>query len=196
MTAALMILCVLCWCRAFSLIMTSDRILYLFGRLSPRFALLISAVLRCIPLYAQQVSRLQMTQRALGLYREGSIADSIRAKCMIFSQLVTWALENGIVTADSMAARGYGIGKRTHFHLFRFRRGDALLMLFSLLPAAVVFSARAAGRLGCTYYPVYTAPAPSVHALFAYLCGALLALIPFVLETGELLRWHYLRSKM
>ena len=44
------------------------------------------------------------------------------------TELLDFQLENGIITADSMTARGYGIGRRSRFSLFRWRRGDALLL--------------------------------------------------------------------
>ena len=33
-------------------------------------------------------------------------------------------IESSMDQLDSMGARGYGIGKRTHFHLFRWERND------------------------------------------------------------------------
>ena len=40
------------------------------------------------------------------------------------SMETTWAFESSMDQLDSMSARGYGIGKRTHFHLFRWERND------------------------------------------------------------------------
>ena len=44
--------------------------------------------------------------------------------------------KNGIITANSMAARGYGIGKRSSFTYFRWHTGDLILLLTSLLLSA------------------------------------------------------------
>lgn len=49
----IMILSVMIWFLVFSEIMTSDKVMYIFGKFSPRLALLVSMSLRYIPLYRQ-----------------------------------------------------------------------------------------------------------------------------------------------
>ena len=118
--AALMVISVLYWFRSFSVIMTEDRLLYVFGVFSPKLALLFSMTLRYIPLFSKQAKRINNAQKALGLYKEDNAIDSIRGGVRIFSALMTWGLENGIITADSMAARGYGVRKRTFYTIWKF----------------------------------------------------------------------------
>ena len=104
-----MIVSVLYWFRTLTHIMTSDKLLYLFGSVSPKLALILSMTLRYIPLFRSQIRKTQQAQKALGLYKEDSIPDNIRGGIRIFSVMVSWALENGVITADSMTARGYGL---------------------------------------------------------------------------------------
>lgn len=191
--AAGMIVAVMYWFRAFTCIMTSDRLLYLFGALSPRLALILSMALRYVPLFGQQLRRTQQAQRALGLYRADSFTDTLRGHTKVFSVMVTWALENGVITADSMTARGYGSGRRTHFALFRFTGRDALLTLLSLLLTAAALAASALRDF--TYYPaVHGNPVtPAIAA--GYAAYALLALLPVIINGKEALRWHCLQSK-
>ena len=131
--SATMILSILYWFRSFSHIMTSDKLLYLFGRLSPKLSLVISMSLRYVPLFGQQLRKVSQSQKALGLYKEDNIVDRIRGGIRIFSVMVSWALENGIITADSMTARGYGLGKRSSFSIFTWISHDILLLALSLL---------------------------------------------------------------
>ena len=111
--AAGMILAVLYWFRSFTEIMTSDKLLYLFGKFSPKLALVLSMGLRYVPLFTRQAQKIGQTQTALGLYKDDNLIDRFRGGMRIFDVLVTWGLENGIITADSMTARGYG----AFFHL-------------------------------------------------------------------------------
>lgn len=122
--ASAMIISVLYWFRSFTAIMTSDKLLYIFGRLSPKLALILSMALRFVPMFGQQIRKTEQTQKAMGLYKEDNIADTIKGKTNIFSIIITWGLENGIITADSMTARGYGCSRRSGFSLFRWRKGD------------------------------------------------------------------------
>ena len=45
------------WFRAYSLMMTSDRYQYIFGRFSPKTALLLSMTLRFVPLLSEETKR-------------------------------------------------------------------------------------------------------------------------------------------
>ena len=191
-----MILAVLYWFRSFTQIMTSDKLLYVFGKLSPKLSLILSMGLRYVPLFNRQTKKINATQRALGLYKDDNIVDRIKGGTRVFSVLLTWALENGIITADSMAARGYGTGKRTHFSLFRFRRADVILILLTLILGTVACISLGTNSLDITFYPkieisVFTPL--SVWGLTAY---ALLTMLPTFVELKEKIKWNCLKSKI
>lgn len=196
LVASAVILSVIIWHRSFSHIMTSDRLLYLFGRVSPKMALLISMALRYIPLFAVQAKRVRDTQKVLGLYKEDNIADDIRGGARVFNVMVGWALENGIITADSMAARGYGIGRRSSFALYKFARTDALLLLVTLALFGTVVAFAALGDVTYSFYPSVQPPANKGAAVVVYAAYALLAFIPAIIEAGESVKWKYLQSKI
>jgi energy-coupling factor transport system permease protein len=46
------------------------------------------------------------------------------------SILLSWSMEEGLDTADSMKARGYGITRRSSFSIYRFTRRDVLSLAF------------------------------------------------------------------
>ena len=110
--------------------------------------------------------------------------------------MTTWALENGIVTADSMAARGYGTGRRTSYAIFRFTRVDALFMLFSLALTAVTLTAILSGALKFDYYPAPTLPADTLLARAGLCAYGVLCLLPALMEGGERIRWRCLQSRI
>lgn len=191
-----MILSVLYWFRSFQQIMTTDKLLYVFGSALPKLTLILSIALRYIPLLKKQTKRIRDAQKALGLFKDENVIDRLRGELRIFSVLVTWALENGIITADSMSARGYGIGRRTRFALFRFEWRDGLLCAGCVLLGGVTIAAIAAGKLSCSFYPRFALPAPDGFGLFAYCAYALLAFFPGLLEVEENIRWKSLKSKI
>ena len=194
--SATMVLAVLYWFRTFTRMMTSDRLLYLFGLLSPKLALTLSMAIRYVPMLGRQARRIERTQTALGLYKEDNVLDRIRGGLRVFSVLVTWALEGGIVTADSMEARGYGIGRRTHFSDFRFRRGDACLLFLILLLGGACITSMALGALDVAFYPRIIWADFNGIALMGYLSYAALVMLPTFLEMEERVRWSYLQSKI
>ena len=186
----------LIWCVCYSQIMTTDKFLCLFSRIIPKFSLVLSMSLRFIPLFLRQSRKVSLAQKSMGLYSSDSIADRIRGRMRVFLAMISWSLENAIDTAASMKARGYGLRGRSHFSLFRFTRRDGgLLILTGLLLSAVGIDG-AAGVVQFSYYPRILPPDFSPLAIVGYAAFGLLALLPFFIETKEMLQWKYFVSKI
>ena len=194
--SAVMIVSVLTWFRSFSQIMTSDRILYVLGAISPKLATLLSMTLRFVPLFGRQATRINNAQRAVGMYKDDNIIDTAKGGVRVFSALTTWALENGIITADSMAARGAGLTRRTSFSVYRFRKSDIVLLfvLILLLGSCVLCLVYGGGEY--EFYPSLS-PIPADTAdVVLYICYAALVFIPAIIEIKEMIKWNCLRSKI
>ena len=189
-----MIVGVMWWFLSFSGIMSSDKLLYIFGSVSPKLALILSMTLRYVPLFRRQAVKTHQAQKALGLYKEDSIPDTLRGGLRVFSVMVTWALENGVITADSMTARGYGVGRRSHFAIFRFRREDAALLALTVLLTGLTLAGLGLGAVGWVFYPRLMPPELSAMSYLAYFAYGLLCLLPATLEILEAIKWKSLRS--
>lgn len=184
----------LTWFDAFSHLMTGDRVLCVCGLLSNRLALMISMAMRYVPLLKRQARAIRDAQKVTGRYRAETALDKLRAGLFVFSALVTWALENGITTADSMTARGYDTGKRTQFNDYRFARHDARVSEIIVLLLGGIIVLKVCGFTGTQFYPAFlTADIRSVYAIAAML---LLGLLPILNDTGYQLKWQYLTSKI
>lgn len=195
-TSGTAVLAVLYLCASFSAIMKSDKLLYLFGALSPRISLILSMGLRYVSLLSDQYKRIKQAQTALGLYKEDNIIALLRGNLRILSVLLSWALENGIVTAGSMAARGYGTGKRTHFSVFAFSQRDALYLALTLALLAGTLIPLALGALDFAFYPTLQAAPAGALAYLGYLSYGALVALPILAETEDAVKWKYLRSKI
>ncbi len=190
---AVMIVAVLLWSKSYSKIVTGDKFLYLFGRVAPKTALILSVALRYVPLLKTQAQKTRAAQKTLGLFSTGSVADNLVSGAKTYSALVGWSLENAVETGRHMRARGWG-RKRTAFSTFRFRVSDGVFLGFTLASAAVISLATVKGELAFSFYPAptplpFTALSAAAYALF----GAL-AFLPFLIETEENIRWNFLRS--
>lgn len=191
----IMLLAMLYWFRSFSALMTSDKILFLLKSLSPKLALVLSMALRYVSLFTSQWQKTSQAQKAMGMIRDDGIISRIQGGIRVFSVTLTWALENGIVTADGMAARGYGSGKRTSFALYRFHRRDGIV----LSVIGVLFLAATAGILSGAaayqYYPIFTVRY-DLPAMLTYGVYAVLVALPSAIEAGETIKWKYLQLKI
>jgi energy-coupling factor transport system permease protein len=176
--------------------MQSDKLLYLFGTLSPRLSLILSMGLRYVALLTEQWRRIRQTQTALGLYKEDNVIDRARGALRIFWVLLGWALENGIVSAGSMTARGYGTGKRTHYAIFTFSHRDALYLSLTLALAAGTILPLTLGALDFAFYPTVVLSHTGALSWLGYISYGTLIALPILMETEDAVKWKYLRSKI
>ena len=183
------------WFSGFNRIMTSDKLLYVFGSISPKIALILSMALRYIPLYGQQIKKIRQAQQVMGLYKEDNAIDRIRGGMRIFSVMVSWALENGIITADSMTARGYGCGKRSRFAIFSWKKQDIILAAVSAVLGIITSLGIGYGHMSYEWYPYIVAPACGPLVITAYAAYTVLAFIPTYIQIREELRWRSLQSE-
>ena len=194
LNSAAMIVGVLYWFRSFTQIMTSEKLLYVTGALSPKLSLVLSMALRFVPLFSRQSDRINNAQKAMGLYKDDNMIDDIKGRSRVFSILVTWALENGIITADSMEARGFGTHRRTQLRRFGFRAADIALLIASLVLLGITAAALGSGSLDFSFYPSISAEAPHRLGTAGLIAYGALVMLPIIIETEVSLRWKFLRS--
>ena len=192
---AVTVIAVMLWCKSYSAIMTSDKLLYLFGRIIPRLSLVLSMALRFIPLLKRQMHRVSAAQKAMGLYSAKGFVNRLRGAMRVFTAMIAWSFENAMDTAASMRARGYGLKGRTHFSLFRFRRGDGVLLFVCVLLLTVTLVGAAVGVTTFYYYPRLSEPNTAPAAIGVYAAFGVLAFLPFILEVKEALVWKYYVSR-
>ena len=187
---------VIYWFLSYTEIMTSDKLLYVLSRLSPKLSLVLSMALRYVALLGAQRKKIRQAQIALGLYSDGNIVDRVRGEMRVFSVLVSFALENGIITADSMAARGYGSGRRTSFAIFKFSPRDIFTLVLILIFFALTVLSMVTGALDFEFYPYLSLIKTDAWAVIGYISYGMLVLLPTFAEMEERARWKYLRSKI
>lgn len=177
--------------------MTSDKFVYLFGRIVPALSLVLSMTLRFVPRFSAQARRVSKAQAAVGNdMHTGSLLHRIKCALMVFSILVTWSLENAVDTADSMRARGYGLPGRSAFSIFTLTKRDkALLATLSLL-GAIVAAGYAASALSWRYYPSCRGAGLTWTSALCWLSDLALNLIPAILDGKEAAVCRRLQSQI
>ena len=106
------------------------------------------------------------------------------------------ALEGGIVTGDSMRARGYGAAKRTSFMIYTMTALDWILLGIMVILAAIVIVFALLGSTAATYTPELSVAEVSGGHLVGLIAYCLFLLIPTVLHIKEAMQWHISRSKI
>ena len=195
--AAVMMISVICWFSCYNAVMTSDKFIYLFGRVIPALSLILSMALRFVPRFKAQIKVISNAQRCVGRdVSNGSILQRARHGLTILSIMITWALENAIETADSMRSRGYGLPGRTAFSIFRFDRRDKIALAVIGGLGLYVFAGAAMGGLYWRYFPTTKGAFTGIYSISLFSAYGGLCLTPAVIELEETRKWKLLRSNI
>lgn len=196
MALGAMFVSVIIWFMSYNAVMTSDKFIYLFGRIMPSASLVLTMVLRLVPGYQKKIRQIAGARKCIG---KGTDSESRRKRAedglTVISALTGWAFEGGIITADSMRARGYGTGRRTNFSIYSFELRDRLLLILMAAILAVIFLCGIKGGMTATYTPEIMI-ARNVWTSIGTVAYFIFLAIPTALNILEALTWHILRSKL
>lgn len=192
--AGTMIASVICWFSCFNEVMTSDKLMCVFGRIIPSLSLIFSMTLRFVPNFSYQMKKTAYAQKNFRENDGKGFVGKVKNALSVLSSMLTWALENSVETADSMRNRGYGTGIRTSFSNYRISPHDTALMgiTVSLAVFIIVFS----GELHFKYFPEIKAAGQSYMQTAVLSAYAVLCILPLIIELWEECRWRVLKSKI
>lgn len=195
---AAMMVSILMWFASYNSVMTSDKFLFLFGRCAPSVTLILTMVLRLVPSYKNKVIQMNGARRCIGKGAEnGTKKERIHHGVILLSALTSWALEGGVITADSMRCRGYGCGRRTNFSVYRFEKKDKRMLTGMIFLTGMICICYLKGGAFAEYTPhfqiseirnPYTAVGIAAYAVFLA--------IPSAVNIGEEMKWRSLKSRI
>lgn len=197
LAAAAMIVTVICWFSCYNAVMTSDKFIYLFGRVIPSLSLILSMVLRFVPKFKAQIQVISNAQRCIGRdVSNGSLFQRIKNGLTILSIMVTWALENAIETADSMKSRGYGLKGRTAFSIFTLDSRDIKALAVIGFLGLYVIIGSIFGRLYFSYFPSIKGAELTPYSVSVFLAYFMLCMTPVTIEIREEQKWKTIKSNI
>lgn len=177
------------WFSCYQKMMSSDKFLYLFGKVAPSSSLLITMALAFVPKLQLQLKQIQECQEML--VEDGKTTGSrLRLAIRNVSVMLGWSLENTVEQADSMKARGYGLRRRTTFHLFRIKERDIRFLVMLLILAGICFALRIYGCGTVEFYPRISDGFQGTEDIIFYISYMILVGIPGVMEWKEEVLWR------
>lgn len=195
--SSVMIASVICHFSCYNEIMTSDKFIYLFGKIIPSVSLILSMTLRFVPRFFAQLKAVTNSQRCMGRdIKGGGIITRAKHGLGILSIMTTWSLENAIDTADSMKARGYGLPGRTAFSIYKFEKRDKTALICILILGIYILSGNIIGGMYFSYFPSVRISDASTFDTSLFISYMLLCMYPVIIEIREVIRWKALRSKI
>ncbi|MCC3402630.1 energy-coupling factor transporter transmembrane component T [Eubacterium callanderi] len=195
-----MLITIFIWFSCYNKVMTSDKFIYLFGRIIPALSLILSMVLRFVPKFIAQIKVISNGQKCIGRdLSNGNIFQRAKHGITILSIMITWALENAIETADSMKARGYGLKGRTAFSIYRFDKRDAVVGSVMLGLLALIIVGMASGNTFVQYNPkikIAGLQPLTISSLLTYIVYFVFCMLPVILDGVAEFNWYLLKKQI
>ena len=161
---------------------SSEKFLYLFGKISPSISLVLSMVFRMVPLMIKRWHDIHDAQKGMGCTVVNSIIGRMRQFVKEISILISWCLENSIDTSVSMESRGYGIGKRTSFHRFRWHIYD-IIVIVTIIPIIIlIFVSILNGGFMVNFFPEININQFSLYEKVLAVVYGVYAVMPLLIE--------------
>lgn len=195
--AASMVATVICWFSCFNKIMTSDKFIYLFGRIIPSLSLILSMTFRFVPKFKEQVQEVSNAQKSMGRdTSEGSVFARVKNSIRILSAVITWSLENAIDTSDSMKSRGYGLTGRTAYSNYVFDKRDVTALIYLAVMITYFLIGVLLGKINYRYFPSMRGTDMSFYSTSIFISYIMICIMPIIIEIWEELKWRKLKSKI
>lgn len=196
-------------------VVTEDKFMHIFGRILPKGALVVSMILRFVPLYRRRYKEISQARKCMGLNGTDSFICKMKNTFKNIGILVSWSFENAIETADSMKARGYGLKGRTYYSRFQWQTGDTLALILLVLFDALIIFGLVSNSAYCIYNPYVIINQPSeigttyiinelnltinpfgFLSIISLIAFTLLCFLPLTIDLKEDIKWHRLQSKI
>ncbi|MBR6113617.1 MAG: hypothetical protein IKQ10_00380 [Oscillospiraceae bacterium] len=187
---------VMVWLSCVYSVFTTDKVVYLFGTVSPRLSLFLAILLRMVPRIKKEARRINMARRGIGRGAgQGNPWQRLVNCVKIFSMLISWTIGALKLASDSMRSRGSILRGRTAFSIYRFDNRDRayVIGLFACLTVTAMGYLLRQTRM--IYDPRLLWTPITVMSYVFYLGYAVFCLMPMGLELWTEWRFKKAREK-
>ena len=164
-------------------VFTSDKVVYLFGKLSPKLSLFLSILLRTVPKIKEEAKKINVAQCGIGKgINQGNVFKRIHNCIRIFSILITRMIDSLSLASDSMQSRGSLLRGRKAFSIYRFDNRDRAYVIAVFASITLTAMGVMLKQTEAVYDPrIIITPATLTSCVF-YAGYAALCLMPLGLE--------------
>lgn len=164
-------------------VFTTDKVVYLFGKVSPKLSLFLSILLRMVPRIKNEAKKINTAQQGIGRgINQGNVFNRIRNCIRIFSMLITWTIDSLSFVSKSMQSRGSLLRGRKAFSIYRFDNRDRAYVIAMFASITVTLMGVMLNQTDIVYDPKIIVT-PITPISFAFYFGyAVLCIMPLGLE--------------
>lgn len=182
-----MLVSVMLWFSNASEVLSTDKLMSLFGNVAPTFALMVSMANRLMPRFVSRATEVAAVQDVCMPPETNSAKGRVSERLRQTSVLMAWSMEDSLEMSDAMRARGWRAEtKRTTYSRYRIHAFDVIFLVFFVIlavgDALLAFWA-------CTRFSFYPTLSP-LDFWPGYVPYAVLVFLPLLMQMGEWLRWR------
>ncbi|MDO5852190.1 MAG: energy-coupling factor transporter transmembrane component T [Methanobacteriaceae archaeon] len=168
---------------------TYQDMLYVFSKKFPNISMIIVMALRFIPLLNTRISETRKISK-LSHHEDYTFIEQIKQFAQNIGVVVSFSLEEAMVTAKSMKSRGYNVAERTSYLIYKFRTLDIILLTIIVVCLIISIIGFANGYGSITIYPSINFSFSNLPLNIYYLAFVVLLLPLIYLELREKIQWH------
>ena len=188
---------VLIWFSCVFSIFTTDKVVYLFGKASPKLSLFLAILLRMIPRIKKEAKKINTAQQGIGKgANQGNLWQRVGNCIRIFSMLITWTIDSLTIASESMRSRGSSLKGRTAFSIYRFDNRDRAVVIGMFTCLTAVLMAMILKQTDILYDPRIIFPTVTVGSYLFYAAYAVFCLMPLGLELWTEYRFKKARRSL
>lgn len=191
------LVCCILWLGCLHSVVTTDKIVYLFGRVSPMLALYLSGILRMVPRISRQSKKLDTARSAIGRGRgSGNVFSRINHFFRELSALITWTLEALGGLSDAARSRGVLLKGRRAYSVYRFDNRDRALVICLFAFLSMTLFAVLLGQTGARFDPYLRFPQVTALSYVGFMGYGAFCLLPMWLDVRTAIRFRSSRRKV
>ncbi|AFR99476.1 energy-coupling factor transporter transmembrane component T [Lentilactobacillus buchneri] len=117
-----------------NVILPAPKLVYVLSPVTPKLGLLVVISMNLVKTFSHTLASLAMLQQTRNVQANaGGLLSRIRNAGRLLRILLEDALASGMETARLMDARGFGVGKRTHYWAYHWKASDWAFLSASIL---------------------------------------------------------------
>lgn len=186
---------VLMWFSCVHAVVSSDKVIYLFGCIAPKLSLFLSIILRMVPCIKERARKIHTAQKCIGKgINQGNVFRRIYNTSRVISIIITWTMENFIETSESMKSRGATLKGRTAFFIYRFDNRDRSFVITIFWCLTVLLMGILLDQTHILYNPEIILNRITPLSYFFYAVYTFLCLLPMILQIAGEIKFKRLQA--
>jgi energy-coupling factor transport system permease protein len=202
--SSLSLITILVMFSAFNIIINPEKFIYLFSRVAEQTSFVVMLGLRFIPTLKRRMSEISDIAKVSGLnnpVKKQSIFKIIKLKINesmnIIMTLITWSLEDAVITAQSMRSRGYGVNiksqnGRTFYFIYKFTKRDLLFILFNATSFVLFLFTFIKYEVDFKIYPTFSSLNFNYLFFINLICLTFQVALPILIEIINRIKWSFI----